>query len=388
MFLPRPLALSALAAVAIAGLAGCAVAGPPIPRAERSIAVTDPSAQQLTKRTLQSDDLLATFLTDDAPGCSAAVGVRGEVLWAAATGLADVGSRTPLTTDSRFDMASVSKQFTATAILLLQRDGLLALTDPVSQHLDGLPRWATDVTVGALMNHTARVPDFWVELEKADIGFSDPADQGTVLAAIARERELEPGEGYAYSNAHYVLLAAIVETVTGQPFAEVIQQRIAGPLDLDLPIAPGLVAEDVATPYDTDGTVLRGGWTAYGHSGIITTPTELVRWGDQYRLGELVQADAVAGAVTVLDDEGQPRDEQYAAGIRIEPDGSLYHLGRWGGYISDFTITPDREAVIAVACNGRSAPRFDLADGLREIWAPRADSESLDGENPDGESAD
>jgi CubicO group peptidase (beta-lactamase class C family) len=344
----------------------------------RSAAQSFPSAesrQVVVKQSLQSDDLLATYLTDDAPGCSAAVGVRGEVLWAAAAGLADLSSRTPLTTDTRFDMASISKQFTATGILLLQREGLLALTDPVSRHLDGLPRWADEVTVGELMNHTARVPDFWVELEKAGIGFTDPADQGTVLAAIAREQELERGEGYAYANAHYVLLAEIVEAVTGQPFAEVVEQRISGPLGLDLPIAPGLVAGDVATPYDTDGTVLRGGWTAYGHSGIITTPAELARWGDQYRLGKLVQADAVAGAITVLDDDGQPKDEQYAAGIRIEPDGSLYHSGRWGGYISDFTISPDRETVIAVACNGRSARRFELADGLREIWAPRTDGE-------------
>jgi len=370
VILPRPLALSAVAAVAVVGLAGCAAFGSAAPGAERSLAAIAPDTQQLTKLTLQSDDLLATYLTDDAPGCSAAVGVRGEVLWAAAGGLADLSSRAPLTTDSRFDVASISKQFTATTILLLQREGSLSLTDPVATHLDGLPRWADEVTVGDLMNHTARVPDFWVELEKADIGFTDPADQGTVLAAIARERELEPGEGYAYSNAHYVLLAGIVEAVTGQPFAEVVEQRITGPLDLDLPIAPGLVAEDVATPYDTDGTVLRGGWTAYGHSGLITTPTELVRWGDQYRLGELVRDDALAGAVTVLDDDGQPKDEQYAAGIRIEPDGSLYHSGRWGGYISDLTITPDRETVIAVACNGRDAPRFELADGLREIWAP------------------
>lgn len=378
MIPPRPLALSAVAAVVIVGLAGCALLDPAVPPAQRSLGAVETDAQQLTKLSLQSDDLLATYLTDDAPGCSAAAGVRGEVLWAEAVGLADLSSRTPLTTDTRFDVASISKQFTATTILLLQREGLLALTDPVSRHLDGLPRWATDVTVAELMNHTARVPDFWVELEKAGIGFSDPADHGIVLAAIAREQELEPGEGYAYSNAHYVLLAAIVEAVTEQSFAEVVEQRIAGPLDLDLQIAPGLIAPDIATPFDTDGTVLRGGWTAYGHSGIVTTPTELARWGDQYRLGELVQADAVAGAVTVLDDDGQPKDEQYAAGIRIEPDGSLYHLGRWGGYISDFTITPDRETVIAVACNGRDAPRFDLADGLREIWAPRAEGESID----------
>lgn len=378
MTLIRLRGLALIALMTTVTLTGCAAERPPVPQLEKVALDTDANLQRVAKLSALSDELVTALVPADQPGCSAAVGVRGEVVWAAATGVADLTSREPLTTDTRFDVASISKQFTATTILLLQRDGLLSLTEPVARHLDGLPRWATEVTVGELMNHTARVPDFWVELEKADIGFSDPADQGTVLASIARERELEPGEGYAYSNAHYVLLAEIVEAVTGQPFTEVIEQRITGPLDLNLPIAPGLVAGDVATPYDTDGTVLRGGWTAYGHSGMITTPTELVRWGDQYRLGELVRDDALAGAVTVLDDDGQPKDEQYAAGIRIEPDGSLYHSGRWGGYISDLTITPDRGTVIAVACNGRDAPRFELADGLREIWAPRTDGESTD----------
>ncbi len=372
----RGLALIAL--ITTVAVTGCAAERPPVPQLEKVALATDANLQRVAKLSTVSDELVTALVPADQPGCSAAVGVRGEVVWAAAAGLADLTSRAPLTTDTRFDVASISKQFTATTILLLQRDGLLTLTDPVARHLDGMPRWADEVTVGELMNHTARVPDFWVELERADIGFSDPADQGTVLAAIARERELEPGEGYAYSNSHYVLLADIVEAVTGQTFADVVKQRIAGPLGLDLPMAPGLVAPDVATPYDIDGIVLRGGWTAYGHSGIIATPTELVRWGDQYRLGELVRDDALAGAVTVLDDDGQPKSEQYAAGIRIEPDGSLYHSGRSGGYVSDLTIAPDRETVIAVACNGRSAPRFELADGLREMWAPRADGESTD----------
>ncbi len=366
---PRSVALTVTALAAIVVLTGCAVDRPPVPRIERVAFATDSSALRTAKLATLSDEVMAAIIDPDRPGCSAAVGVTGEVVWAAAGGLADLTTGELLTTETRFDMASISKQFTATAVLLLEREGLLSLDDPLSAHLEGLPRWADTVTIEQLMRHTARVPDFWIELEAVDIGFTSPADHATVLAAIGRTDALLPGEGYAYANSHYVLLADVVESVSGQLFAEFLDERIAEPLALDLAVAPGLSAPAVATPYDTDDTLLRGGWTAYGHSGMVTTPSELVRWGDQYRLGDLVQPDALARAVVVLDDE-QPNGELYAAGIRIEPDGSLYHAGRWGGYISDLTITPDRQTVIAVACNGRGAPRFEIADALREIWAP------------------
>lgn len=375
----RPLALTVTALAAIVALTGCAVERAPVPLVAKVPLATDTGVQRTAKLVTLSDDVLASLVPEDAPGCSAAVGVTGEVVWARAGGLADRTTRAPLTTETRFDIASISKQFTATAVLVLEREGSLSLDDPLSEHVDGLPRWADEVTLEQLMHHTARVPDFWIELDAAGVGFTDVADHETVLAAIARTDELVPGEGYAYANSHYVLLAEVVESVSGQSFAEFLDERIVGPLGLDLTVGPGLVESGIATPYDTDETLLRGGWSAYGHSGIITTPTELARWGDQYRLGELVQPDALAGAVVVLDDD-VPNGELYAAGIRLEPDGSLYHAGRWGGYVSDFTVTPDRQTVIAVACNGRDAPRFELADALRTIWAPVEGSTEITGD--------
>lgn len=366
----RPHVLVAAALAAVVSLAGCAAQHTPIPRVSKVALVVEANAHRVAKLSMLSDDLLATLVDADRPGCSAAVGERGDVLWAGAAGLADLTTGAPLTTSTRSDIASISKQFTATAVLLLQRDGLLSLSDPLAAHVDGLPSWAQRVTLEQLMHHTARVPDFWVELERVGIGFADPADQSTVLSAIGRERELIEGEGYAYSNSHYVLLAQVVENVSGQRFADVIDTRIAAPLDLDLSVAPGLQAPDMATPYDADGGELRGGWSAYGHSGVITTPSDLVRWGDQYRTGEIMPDDPVLGAAVTLDDDGEPTGEWYGAGIRIEPTGALYHSGRWGGFISDFTVTADRQTVIAVSCNGRDAPRFELADGLRQIWSP------------------
>lgn len=340
-------------------LAGCAATPPQLGIGPRAY-----SASTIDKRTLASDAALAAILDPDRPGCSGAVGIRGEVVWAGATGVADLSTRAALTTETRFDIASVSKQFTATAILMLQRDGLLFLGDPVSEYVDGLPAWGTTVTLDALMHHTARVPDYWTVLDDDGIGFSDPAGHADILQAIRRLPRLSPGSGYEYSNSNYVLLAEVVARVSGMPLPQFLDERIFTPLGLDMQLAPGLVAPDVALSYDDADVFQPPGWTAYGAIGIFTTPSELVRWGDQYRADEIIQDDFAVGA----SDEGT--GEFYGAGMDIEADGELNHNGRFGGYTSTFTVSADRETTIAVLCNGHAADRFGLADALWAIWDP------------------
>ncbi len=125
------------------------------------------------------------------------------------------------------------------------------------------------------------------------------------------------------------------------------------------------MSDHIVKSYDDDLNLQQPEWTAYGHVGIITTPSELARWGDQYRVGGIVEDDFEAGAVAE-DDAG----ERYAAGIDIEADGDLNHTGRWGGYISEFTVSEDRETTIAVACNGHTSDRWGVTDALWAIWDP------------------
>jgi CubicO group peptidase (beta-lactamase class C family) len=349
-------------ATVLAVLAGCAV------YPDRGATDTQTQAtltrEHLAELSAESDDAVAEFAPAGGPGCSAAVASEGTVLWAGAGGLADVGAGIPITTETRFDMASVSKQFTATAILMLQREGLLSVSDPISTYVDGLPAWGSTVTLDQLIHHTSRIPDYWVELDKIHIWFSDAADQQVTMDAIRREKKLEPGTGFLYSNSNYVLLAEVVARVSGQTLPDFLATRIFTPLGLDMVLAPTLHAPDIALSYDDDNNLQEAGWTSYGHTGIITTPSELARWGDQYRAGDIIQDDFAVGAV----DESE--GELYAAGMDIEVDGDLNHTGRMGGFISDFTITADREYSFAVMCNGHLANRFPLAQALREIWAP------------------
>lgn len=331
------------------------------PVAEVSSAPPDP-------RPAESDALLASLFETTAPGCSAAVGVHGQLAWAGALGLADIAAGTPLTTETRFDMASITKQFTATAILMLQREGRLSLGDAVGGYVSGLPAWGATITLDQLMHHTSHLPDYWKKLEEWGYGFETPATHADALRAIAAVTRMENGEGYLYSNTNYVLLAEVVSVASGTPYEQFLTERIFEPLGLAFEVSPLLQAPDIAVGYDDELLPTRNGWGFYGAFGVFTTPTQLALWGDQYREGEIIQNDLVTGMV----DSGKPDEptegRRYAAGIHLNADGSLQHDGRLGGYISTIRISPDRETTVAVMCNAHLADRFGLATGLWSIW--------------------
>jgi CubicO group peptidase (beta-lactamase class C family) len=322
-------------------------------------------ATDVDKRTLQSDALIRDLVAPDRPGCSAAVAQRGQVRWAGAVGIADLETREPLDIETRFDIASASKQFTATAVLVLQREGLLDLGDPIADYVAGLPAWGETVTLDQLLHHTSRVREYWPVLEADGIDFADVVSHAEIVRAIARQRTLEPGSGYVYSNSNYVLLAEAVHRVSGLALPEFLAERVFGPLALEFVLNPNLRAADIALSYDVDDVLVTSGWAAYGPSGIVATPSELARWADQYRTGPIVSADLAVGAV----DTGEGR---YAAGIRIADDGSLRHDGRIGGYISTFQVSADRLTAVVVMCNGHGSDRFGIADGLWAIWGSAA----------------
>jgi len=345
------------AAASIALLAGCAVEQPtltPDTKVHSYLAVD--------KRTFASDDALALLVDATQPGCSGAVAVHGEVVWAGARGIADLSTGAEVTTATRFDIASVTKQFTATAILMLQREGKLSLSDTIGTYVDRLPAWGSTVTLDQLMHHTSRIRDYWIRLDDDGLGFSDAVSHEYTLDAIRRLPRLSDTIGYEYSNSNYVLLAEVIQRVSGESYPKFLDERIFSPLGLDMAVSPGLIAPDVALSYDDNLNYQPLGWAAYGAIGIYTTPSELAKWGDQYRAGDIIQDDFAVGA----SDEGT--GEYYAAGMDIEVDGDLNHNGRFGGYVTTFTVSADRETTIAVMCNGHLSNRFGLADALWAIW--------------------
>jgi len=365
--------LSVLVAVAVCA-AACTGGGDPVSSTSSSAAVV--SSGSPGDRAARSDAVLAA-VPADGPGCSAAAAMQGRVVWASARGLADVASGTPLTTATRFDIASVSKQFTATAVLLLSFDGALTLTDPLSKHVSGLPGWADRVSIDQLIHHTSGIPDYELLLTQRGLPVTTPTTQQDALDALAGVTDLkfEPGSTYEYSNSNYLLLAEVVKAASGQPLPQFLAGRVFGPLNLDIAVVPGDRPADVAVGYqqlNQQLTPIDPQWQQVGDGAVITTPTELARWADNYRTGQVGGRRLVTavtdGSVATSSDPQAPR---YGAGIFLLPDGSLGHHGGWGGHLALMTISADRQTTLAVSCNRDDAQGTwwqNLLGGLHDIW--------------------
>ena len=338
--------------VLVLALAGCtADASPPDPRLAAS------------------DALFADFDSDE-PGCTAAVGLDGDVAWAGAAGLADLDTGKELTPDTIVDFASISKQFTATAILLLEQQGVLSQDDTLATWVHDLPEWASSVTLRDLIHHTSGIPDYVYLLDAGDDEVTTNADVNTVLA----DHQLggEPGTYFEYSNSNYVLLAEVVEAATGMPLPQWLDENVFTPLGLELVDDPAFESPELAVSYNEDGsdddfTPELSSWAQYGDGGIHGTPSALVAWLDNYRTGEL-GGEALLTAQLV-----DPDGWSYAAGIEIAADGALEHNGSWLAFLSKFSVSADRHTEVVVSCNRDDGDPDALVDQLKAIWFARVE---------------
>jgi CubicO group peptidase (beta-lactamase class C family) len=328
----------------------------------------------------RSDDLFAGTFVPDEPGCSAAVAIEGEVVWAGAGGAADLSTGRAIDTSTTFAIASVSKQFTATAVLLLAQDGQLSLDDPLSRWLPDLPAWADEVTLGQAMHHVSGIPDYVEQRVRSGVAWTDPRTVADTLSEIAGVEALgfPPGNRFQYSSSNYALMTEVVRAVTGTPLAELVRERVFEPLGLNMEYDASGWDPDTTDPssargYQRDPTTGEWGlagtrWEPHGDAGIQTTPSELVRWADNYRTGQ-VGGDALLD--DVMADATEVGRVRYGAGIVERDDGDLWHDGAAPGHLTDFRISEDRATAIAVACNGdrgsSSAIRY-VATALHQIW--------------------
>lgn len=314
--------------------------------------------------------MLDTAVKADGPGCSAAVGIEGKVAWTGVAGLANLANGTKITAATVFDIASVSKQFTATAVLLLAAAGKLTLLDAVAHYLPEMPPWAANVTLAQLMHHTSGIPDYTGLLAEQGYRYSDRTTEAQALQALAAVPELEfkPGARYEYSNSNYLLLGEIVHRVSGKPLPDYLNAEIFQPLSLAMVMDPVARIPDKAISYTGENQVADSPWEQVGDGGIQTTPSQLVRWADNYRTGKvggpkLLDAQ-LAGAVETEPGGG----DRYGAGIFAMADGTLYHDGAWAGFVTAFRISSDRRMSVAISCNAVKQDPEAMADALSRIW--------------------
>jgi CubicO group peptidase (beta-lactamase class C family) len=303
-------------------------------------------------------------LRGEDPGCTVAVGRGGAVVFAEAYGAARLDPFEPMTVDTVVDIASVSKQFTATAILLLAERGVVDLDAPLSTYLPDLPAWASRPTVAQLIHHESGIPDY-IDL-LVERGFVVTGSSPTVADALAAlgdvvDLRFAPGTSWEYSNSNYFLLSQIVLAVTGDDLGAFLAAEVFAPLGLDMVLDPIAAIEDKAVSYEQVGgkwQVADSRWEpTIGAGSIQTTPSQLVEWAAQYWEPTIGATTINAERFDAAVDTGQAK---YGAGIVEFYVGGdvgrmLSHDGQWGGFVTRFSVAPAHRVAVAVTCTSPTA---------------------------------
>ena len=358
----RSVAFRSIVLTAVALLAGCAAP-------HRSPTMTAPLDRAM-------DSLLAPYAKPGAPGASVLVVRDGRIVVERAWGLRDLEVAIPATPRTSYRLASLTKQFTATAIMLLAADGRLRLDDTVARYLPELPAYARSVTVRQLLTHASGLPayeDFVPDSQTAQVHDRDvPA-----LIAHADSLYFPAGSAYRYSNTGYALLALVVERVSGQPFARFLRDRIFLPLGMTRTVAyeAGVsgVPERAWGYSERDGRWVRTDQSntsaVLGDGGIYTSVDDLTRWVAALDSSRLVSAEAQREAwtsATLIDG----RQSGYGFGWFVDstPSGvRLRHHGETMGFTNAILRIPSRALTVVVLTNRTGGGPWDLAARIADL---------------------
>jgi CubicO group peptidase (beta-lactamase class C family) len=316
------------------------------------------------------DSIFAAYDRPDAPGASVLVMRDGAVAINRSYGMADLEAGIPASDRTNYRLASLSKQFTATAIMLLARDGKLRYDDRAADHLPGLPTHARDVTIRHLLTHTSGIrayEDFVPDTQTVQV------KDGDVLRLIQRADStyFAPGTSYRYSNTGYALLALIVERLSGRPYARFLDERIFTPLAMTATVAheDGIsVVPSRAYGYTIrrTGAIARTDQSStsavLGDGGIYSSVHDLILWDraldEATVVGRAAQREAWTPAT--LRDGTTTR---YGFGWFVDRENGtlkLSHHGETSGFTNFIAKYPERRLTILVLTNRRGGAPWDL----------------------------
>ena len=321
-----------------------------------------------------ADRVFAQFNSTHSPGCAVGVAQNAKTVLLRGYGMANLETTAPITASTIFESGSVAKQFTATAILLLARDGRLNLDDPVRKYIPELPEYPRPLLVRHLLSHTSGLRE-WSNLV-ALAGWPRGRrvhTQAELLDVVFAQKSLNypVGDFYSYTNSGFALLPTIVERVSGMTFVQFSEDRIFRPLGL----TNTHWRDDFATvvPGRAQAYGRRGdGWelnmpfeNVYGPGGLLTTVSDWLRWNDQ--LDKKTLGGSVIDSLTTRAVLTSGRTISYARGVTVSAyrgTQEIAHSGSTGGYSTYLARYPQTGLSIAVLCNAAGAPATQFARGL------------------------
>jgi len=316
-------------------------------------------------------DLLFNDYQNDSPGAAVMVIHEGEAILERYYGLADIAENTPVSRETNFRLASMSKQFTAMAILQLMDQGKLHFSTDLRDVFPEFPSYAASINYGQLLHHTSGLINYEDLIpDSATV----PVKDADVLKLLIQQDStyFPPGSDYSYSNGGYALLALTVERLSGLTFSDYLEQNIFKPAGMDATVA---FVDGINTiPHRAFGYHVQDSSIAFsdqsmtssvlGDGGIYSSVSDLYKWDQALYKNTLVGETWLDSAVT-------PWLENYGCGWRIEDYKGLKrisHTGSTCGFRTVFQRFPDAEFSVIVLTNRREPGVQYLAEALTDIY--------------------
>lgn len=323
------------------------------------------------------DQVVAEWLSSTgAPSASIAIVQDGRLAYAKGYGAARLNPTVPSTAASRYAIDSLSKEFTAAAILVLAERGELSLDDPIAKWIPGL-KAAAAVTLRQLLTHTGGIRDFWPQ-DFVTPEMTRPTTASAIIDEwVRRPLDFEPGTDWQYSNTGYVLAGTVVEKVSGMPLFEFLRRHVFEPLHM------GRVTEYSAGPSDKSdaegytryglGPAIRApkegaGWL-FGAAGLAMQPSDLALWDVSLMDRSLLSAESYkAEFQPIVLKDGRAHD--YGLGLDVESSRGRLRIGHSGagsGFLADNRVWPQDRSAIVVLTNNDWADPGDLSDRIAYV---------------------
>jgi CubicO group peptidase (beta-lactamase class C family) len=336
------------------------------------------AVQSTDQRRAKIEAIFAPYATTDAPGCAVGISEEGKTVFAKGYGMADLAWSIPIRPDTRFDIASDAKQFTAFSVALLAKRGALSLDDDIRKFIPELRDLGHRVTLRHMLGMQSGLPDFLTlgTITSRRGGSKFTPEIGLRLVRDIRALDFEPGTDWTYSNTNFLLLGLVAERVSGKPLSEFLQAEVFQPVGMKRTVYepdPQPVIIERATPYapSKNGFLLAPYPASDGGSkGVQSTVLDMLMWADALDSGrlagpELAEAMRTPGRLK----GGEPLT--YGMGLEswsYRGAPIILHGGTGTGYRSQTIRFPSLRSAISVLCNRADANPDALVRSVADVW--------------------
>ncbi len=320
---------------------------------------------------------------------------EGNIIYENYKGTIDLRKNDSITSSTPFHIASTTKTFTAVAILRLVQEGKLSLNDTITKFFPGFPYQG--ITVKLLLNHRSGLPNYLYFMSESDWDKTKFVSNNNMLQFMIEKKPnkyYSPDKRFSYCNTNYVLLALILEKVTGTPFPIYMQEKIFRPLQMENTFVFELKDTATATPsFNINGTYWKLDFldATYGDKNIYSTPEDLLKWDQALYTDQLLNGTLLDSAFSPYSFE-KPSIHNYGLGWRLQllPNEKkiVYHFGKWHGFNAAFARLTDEKVTIIILGNKFNRGIYNVAHQSFNIFGNYFQKDSTqndENENPESE---